>query len=304
MDWLNRIREVLEIPLLKFGETRITLWPVLYSLVLIVLLLYITGKTRSWLVDRVLVRADLDIGVRQAAGSIFRYFVIVIGFLIILQTAGIDLTTLNILAGAIGIGVGLGLQSVANNFISGLIILFERPIKIGDRIEVGNVSGDVVAINARSTTIITNDNIAIIVPNSKFTAENVVNWSHADRRIRFGIPVSVAYESDVRLVEKLLLDVAAENPDVLEKPAPGVRFLAFGDYGLQFELRAWTMKLLHRKGRLTSDLNFAIFDKFKANGIVIPYPQREIRIRGNESALQPHFNPESQRERDDIKVGE
>jgi small-conductance mechanosensitive channel len=143
---------------------------------------------------------------------------ILVGILIILQTSGIDLTTLNILAGAVGIGIGFGLQNIANNFISGLIILFERPIKIGDRIEVGEVDGDVVEIGLRSTTVLTNDNIAIIIPNSKFISENVVNWSHNDSKVRFKIPVSVAYGSDVKLVEKLLLEVAEENADVFDYP--------------------------------------------------------------------------------------
>jgi small-conductance mechanosensitive channel len=175
--------------------------------------------------------------------------------------------------------VGFGLQNIAGNFISGLIILFERPIKLGDRIEVGAVEGDVVRIGSRSTTVVTNDNIAIIIPNSKFITENVVNWSHTGENVRFRIPVSVAYGSDVRRVEKVLLEVAAENPDVLREPAPAVRFAEFGDSGLAFELRAWTTALLHRRGKLVSDLNFAIYDKFKQHGIEIPFPQRDLHIR-------------------------
>lgn len=237
-EWFDPVRRVLDIPILKSGETELTLWLLLYLIILVVLLFFLTGKLKNWVVNRLLVRSQIEIGIRQAIGSILRYIFIVVGFLIILQTAGIDLTALNILAGAVGIGVGFGLQNIANNFISGLIILFERPIKIGDRIEVDDVAGDVVTIGARSTTVVTNDNIAIIVPNSKFISENVINWSYNDRQVRFKIPVSVAYDSDIRLVEKLLLEVASENPDVLETPAPGVRFLEFGDSGLKFELRA------------------------------------------------------------------
>jgi small-conductance mechanosensitive channel len=204
---------------------------------------------------------------------------------VILQTAGIDLTTLNILAGAVGIGVGFGLQNIANNFISGLIILFERPIKIGDRIVVGEIEGDVVSIDARSTTVLTNDNIAIIVPNSKFITENVINWSHNDPKIRFRIPITVAYGTETRLVERLLLEVAAENNDVLNDPAPGVRLIEFGDNGLHFELRAWTTALLHRRGLLVSALNFAIYDKLREHGIEIPFPQRDIHIRSSPSPI-------------------
>jgi small-conductance mechanosensitive channel len=279
-DWFRSVRDVLDIPLLKSGETELTLWLMLYLIVLVVLLFFLTGKLKNWVVNHLLARSHIEIGIRQAIGSILRYIFIVIGFLIILQTAGIDLTALNILAGAVGIGLGFGLQNIANNFISGLIILFERPIKIGDRIEVDDIAGDVVTIGARSTTVVTNDNISIIVPNSKFISENVINWSYNDRQVRFKIPVSVAYNSDVRLVEKLLLDVANENSDVLSDPAPGVRFLEFGESGLHFELRAWSASLLHRQGKLLSALNFAILDKFREHGIEMPYPQRDIRMRG------------------------
>jgi small-conductance mechanosensitive channel len=261
------------------GESDLTLWSVLYLFALLIALFYVSGRVRYWVANKMLVRTRLELGVRQAAGSIVRYFIVVIGFLIILQTAGIDLTTLNILAGAVGIGVGFGLQNIANNFISGLIILFERPIKMGDRIEVGNVEGTVTSIGARATTVVTNDNIAIIIPNSKFVSENVINWSYTDQTVRFKVQVSVAYGSDPRTVEKLLLEVAEQNPDVLKSPAPGVRFVEFGDNGLLFELRAWSTSLLHKKGKLVSDLNYGVHEKFQEAGIQIPFPQRDLHIR-------------------------
>ncbi len=277
--WLGHMKDILDFSLGRLGGTEFTLWKVLYLIILVVLLFSVTGKVKRWIVDRLLAESKIDVGVREAMGSIGRYVTIVIGLLIILQTVGIDLTTLNVLAGAVGIGVGFGLQNIANNFISGLIILFERPIKVGDRIEVGPVEGDVTTIGLRSTTVITNDDIAIIVPNSKFISENVVNWSHTERKIRFKIPVSVSYDSDVRLVEKLLLEVARENPHVMEDPPPAVRFIEFGDSGLKFELRAWTTRLIHRKGRMFSELNFSIHDKFREHGISIPYPQRDLHLR-------------------------
>ncbi len=276
---LGQIKQVLDLNLLKLGETQITLWALLYFCFLLFLLFYFAGKVQKLLLGRVLVRTKLDAGARQAIGTITRYLVLTIGFLIILQTVGINLTTLNVLAGAIGVGIGFGLQNIANNFISGLIILFERPIKIGDRIEVGQVVGDVIEIGARSTKVLTNDNIAIIIPNSKFITENVVNWKYNDDKVRFRIPVSVAYGSDVRLVEKLLLEVARENPDVLVDPAPVVRLLQFGDNGLYFELRPWSSRLVHQQGKLLSALNFAICDKFKEHGIEFPFPQRDLHIR-------------------------
>jgi len=279
-QWLVMVREFLEIPLVKLKETEITLWTLLYLFILVFLLFYLTGKLKNWVIDRLLARFNIGIGIRVATGTIARYFVIIIGFVIILQTAGIDLTALNVLAGAVGLGLGFGLQNIVGNFFSGIIILFERPIKVGDRLEVGGVEGAVQSINARSTTVLTNDNISIIVPNSKFVTENIVNWLHDDWKVRFRIPVIVANGSDVHLVEKLLLEAAKENRDVLDQPAPGVRFLLFGDTGLHFELRLWSTSLVHRKGMLFSAINFAIYDKFKKNGIELNTTALDLHVSG------------------------
>jgi len=280
--WFEQLKSYFNVPLLTFGNNHITIQTMISLVVFSGLLFYVTGRLRKWIVEQLLSRTKMDIGSRQATGSIIRYFIIVIGFIIILQTVGIDLTALNVLAGAVGIGLGFGLQNIVNNFISGIIILFERPIKVGDRIEVGNVEGDVVRVGGRSTEVVTNDNITIIIPNSKFITENVINWSHNDRKVRFRIPVTVAFGSDVRLVERVLLEVAEEDSDVLDKPAPGVRLMEFGDSGLCFELRAWSTTLIHRKGLLISNLNFGILAKFSQHGIEIPFPQRDLRIRGND----------------------
>ena len=275
---LAPVKAFLTTPLADLGGSPVTLWTLLQLVVLVVLLFVVSGMLRTWLTDKLLVRTRLEPGARQATGSIVRYAVIAIGFVIILQTAGIDLTALNVLAGAVGIGVGFGLQNIVNNFISGLIILFERPIKVGDRIVVGDVEGDVVRIGGRSTEVVTNDNITIIVPNAKFITDNVVNWSHNERKVRFRIPVTVAYGSDVPLVSRLLLEAADECPDVLAVPAPAVRLLEFEDSGLGFELRAWSTTLIHRRGQLVSDLNLAIYRKFTEHGVEIPYPRRDLRL--------------------------
>jgi small-conductance mechanosensitive channel len=259
----------------------------IYLLLFSAILLYLSSKLKQLLVTRILGRTSLDIGAQQAIGTILRYVIVTVGFLIILQTFGIDLTTLNVLAGAIGIGVGFGLQNVANNFISGLIILFERPIKVGDRIEVDDVHGEVRSIGARSTTILTNDNIAIIVPNSKFISENVINWSFDRGGIRFRIPVGVAYDSDLDLVTSLLLGVAKGNSDVATDPPPSVRFLRFDDSSLYFELRVWTRSRIHRPGLLKSDLNFAILKTFREKGIEIPFPQRDLRVDIVDKKIDP-----------------
>jgi small-conductance mechanosensitive channel len=278
-EWLGGVREALEVPLLQVGKTEITLWSVLYFAVLVAALLLFAKKLQFWVAHRLLGRTRLDASARLAVGTITRYVVLLFGFLVIVGTAGVDLTTFTVLAGAIGIGAGFGLQTVVSNFFAGLIIMLERPVKIGDRIEVGDVNGDVIEIGARATTVLTNDNIAIIVPNSKFVSENVVNWKYNDNRVRFRVPVSVAYGTDLRKVEKLLMEVAAEEKAVLENPEPNVALVEFGDSGVKFELRAWTSSLMHRRGRLVSALNFAINDKFVEHGIEIPYPQRDLHVR-------------------------
>jgi len=284
IETLNR---VLDVTLFRLGETAFTVWTLLYLTIFLAVLFYLSGVIRHWLISQVLSRTTLPLGERDAVGSIFRYVVIVIGLLIAVQTAGIDLTTLNIIAATVGIGIGFGLQNVANNFISGLIILLERPLRIGDRIDVGGVQGNVVKIGARGTTIVTNDNISIIVPNSKFMTENVVNWSHTDAKVRFRVPVTASYGTDVRLVERILLEVANNNRDVLKEPAPAVRLVEFGENGIAFELLVWSSSLVHRKGFLVSSLNFAIFDAFAHQNLTFPYPQRDIHIRNVPIDLKP-----------------
>lgn len=183
------------------------------------------------------------------------------------------------MAGALGVGLGFGLQNVASNFISGLIILFERPIKVGDRVEVGQVLGDVRRIGARATTIVTNDNIAIIVPNSDFITERVTNWSFGSRHVRIGISVGVSYTSDPVLVRRLLLEAAGRQPGVLDEPKADVMFSGFGESSLDFELRVWTLEFIQAPTVLRSQLNFVIWEAFKAAGIEIPFPQRDLHIR-------------------------
>jgi small-conductance mechanosensitive channel len=207
-----------------------------------------------------------------------------IGALIIVQTAGINLSALTVLFGALGVGIGFGLQSITENFISGIIILFEKPIKVGDRIQIDDLAGNVASISIRTTTIITNDNMSIIVPNAEFVSGRVINWSHNDRNIRFQIPVGVSYNEDPQRIKKLLLEVANEADGVLQQPAPDVFFSEFGDSSLNFKLIVWTQEYTDRPQPFKSMLNYAIFEKFKANGVEIPFPQQDLHIRS--SAVQ------------------
>ncbi|MEO8574201.1 MAG: mechanosensitive ion channel domain-containing protein [Pyrinomonadaceae bacterium] len=277
--YLDPVYNILNYKILTLGEAQITPLSVIYLIVLTGALLWMSNKFRTFLVERVLVKAEIDLGARIAIGTIVRYITLLIGFFIIIQTVGINLTALTVLAGAIGIGVGFGLQNIAGNFISGLIILFERPVKVGDRIEVGEVDGKVTKIGARSTMVRTNDNITIIVPNSKFIEENVVNWSFENQSVRFRVPVGVAYDSDLNRVKKILLEIAAENTDVLTEPKPAVRLIEFGDSSINIQLWVWTREKLHGRAVFLSALNFAIWEKFRVNDIEIPFPQSDLHIR-------------------------
>lgn len=278
-QYLAPVFDLLNYSLFTVGGTRITPSSILIGLLLVVALIVISGKLKGLLISRLLTRTSLDTGARNAIGTITRYVVLFVGLLIIFQTIGVDLTALSVLTGAIGIGIGFGLQNIANNFISGLIILVERPIKVGDRIEVDDIAGDVTAIGARSTRVLTNDNITVIVPNSKFIAENVVNWSFNNTMVRFKIPVGVAYDSDIDLVTQVLMEIAKKNPDVADDPPPSVRLLRFDDNALYFELRAWSGVRMNRPGMFTSDINYEIVRQFRTKGIEMPFPQRDIHIR-------------------------
>jgi small-conductance mechanosensitive channel len=268
LDWLE---EIMNLSLFNLGDSKLTIGLVL-TLILSFVILFIGAEwIRKLIVNKILSRYRLDVGTRKSIGTMVKYFLILAGIFSILQTNGLDLSAFGILAGAVGVGIGFGLQNITNNFISGLIILFEQPIKEGDRIEVGDVSGDVIKISARSTMIVTNDNISIIVPNSQFIDSQVINWSH-------NFPVGVSYKEDPQKIKKILLEVAKNNSGVLNLPEPDVLFDEFGDSSLNFSLRVWTSEYINRPKVLKSQLYYEIFRIFKEEGVEIPFPQRDLHL--------------------------
>jgi small-conductance mechanosensitive channel len=279
--YFNEVKDFLNIQLIDIGNSSITLWTLLYFIFLAWLLFFITAKLRKWIVYKVLSDSKIELGVRLAVGTIIRYGVLILGLVIVIQTVGINLSTITILAGALGIGIGFGLQNITNNLVSGIIILFERPIKVGDRVQVGDLFGDVVSISLRSTIITTNDNISVIVPNSEFISARVINWSYSDRNVRFDIPVGVAYKEDPEKVKQILLDVAEKDDGALKNPKPDVLFEGFGDSSINFSLRFWTSNYITTPGILKSILYFEIFKKFRENNIEIPFPQRDLHIKNS-----------------------
>ncbi len=246
---------------------------------LLIAVFWISSSTKRFLFNRFLVHSGLDRALQYAISQIVSNAVLVIGIFIVLENTGIHLGALTVFAGAVGVGVGFGLQNIASNFISGLVILAERPITLGDRVEVAGITGQVQQIRARSTVIRTNDNITMIVPNTKFIDSPVTNWTYGDPRVRFRLPVGVAYGSDVSKVREALLAVGRENPQTLKDPAPSVFLNKFGDNSIDFELVVWSSEMSYRPSRFRSDLNFAIDEKFREAGIEIAFPQRDLHIR-------------------------
>jgi len=246
---------------------------------LLIAVFWISSRTKRFLFNRFLVNSGLDRALQYAIAQIISNAVLVVGVLIVLENTGIHLGALAVFAGAVGVGVGFGLQNIASNFISGLVILAERPITIGDRVEVAGITGQVQQIRARSTVIRTNDNITMIVPNTKFIDSPVTNWTYGDPRVRFRVPVGVAYGSDIAKVREALLAAGRENPNTLKDPAPSVFLEKFGDNSIDFELVVWSSEMSARPSRYRSDLNFAIEQKFRESGIEIAFPQRDLHIR-------------------------
>ena len=247
---------------------------------LLLAVFWISSRTKRFLFNRFLTNSGLDRSLQYAISQIVANVVLIAGILIVLENTGINLGALTVFAGAVGVGIGFGLQNIASNFISGLVILAERPITIGDRVEVAGIAGQVQQIRARSTVIITNDNIAMIVPNTKFIDSPVTNWTYGDPRVRFRVPVGVAYGSDVNKVSEVLSAAGREHPATLQDPAPTAFLVKFGESSIDFELVVWSTEMHNRVAKFRSDLNFLIDKHLRAAGIEIPFPQRDLHIRG------------------------
>ncbi len=250
--------------------------------VLLIAVFWISSHTKRFLFNRILANSGLARSLQYAIAQIASKVVLVVGVIMVLENTGIHLAALTVFAGAVGVGVGFGLQNITSNFISGLVILAERPISIGDRVEVAGVAGQVKHIRARSTIIVTNDNITMIVPNTKFIDSPVTNWTYGDPRVRFRVPVGVAYGSDMKQVSEALIAAGSEHPKALKDPAPSVFLKKFGDNSIDFELVVWSEEMSYRPARFKSDLNFLIEKKLREAGITIPFPQRDVYIKSGE----------------------
>jgi len=269
-----------------FGPDTVTIGGILMLVFLFASVIIVERILQRLLIRRFLSKTRLQPSLQYGLSRIIGYTLIAIGFYVAFQSVGFDLSSLAIVAASLGVGVGFGLQNIINNFVSGIIILAERPISIGDRIEVAGVAGRVTKIQLRSTTVVTNDNITMIVPNADFISNTVTNWSHGDPKVRIRVPVGVAYGSDLKLLQRLLLEAAEEHPKALRDPLPVVLFTEFGDSSLNFELGVWTQEMTATPIHFTSQMNFIIEQKLRENDIEIPFPQRDLHVRSGLTATQ------------------
>jgi small-conductance mechanosensitive channel len=263
-----------------FGNIQVSLKSLVIGLVVVAVTLFLSRTASSLLDRRLSKRRHIDSGLRYTIARLARYLVVTVGILIALNQAfALDLTSIAVVFTALSVGIGFGLQYIAADIASGFILLFERPIRVGDRITIGDDEGDVQSINLRTTLVATNDRIAIIVPNSRLVSQRVINWSYGDPRARISIPVGVAYNSDVKLVTETLLQAAKDIENVLTDPPPKVQFLKFGDYSLDFRLLVWTRQP-SRHPQIKSDINYRIERLFRERGIEIPFPTHEFLLKG------------------------
>jgi len=281
IPWLKKFGQVITFSF-KIGETDISLVLIMEVVVLLIVAFWLSKQLRKFLKAR-LAKTRLGEGLQYTILQIIYYSIAAIMFYQAIRMLGIDLTGLAFFAGILSVGIGFGLQSIANNFVSGLILLFEHPVKPGDMITVGDAEGRVQEIKMRATTVVTQDNVTIIVPNSQFISGEVTNWSHTDPKVRIHIPVGVDYGSDVQLVTELLLRVAKAHPEVIDEPPSNVWFIGFGDSSINFELLVWIANPLLRK-QVLSELNYAIDDVFRQNNVDMPFPQRDLHLRSLPSA--------------------
>ncbi len=260
------------------GEVTLTMKDLLLGLGIIYGAFLVSRAIQAILLGEIMPRNNIDRGVQLSIARLVHYTVITIGLIILLQVMGVSLTKLTILGGALSVGIGFGLQTIVNNFASGLILLFERPIKVGDTIEIGTELGEVRHLGLRSTIIKTFDNAEIVVPNSDLISGQVTNWTLSERGARVKLPIGVAYGTDIETVLEILLRVAKEHPVTMTTPAPRALFLAFGDSSLDFELRVWVADFSDRR-LVQSELNQQINSEFADASIEIPFPQTDLHLR-------------------------
>jgi small-conductance mechanosensitive channel len=280
LGWLPAVLEALDGVAMQAGSTRVSLLDA-GKLVLSVVVLWVLALWLGRLIEnRVKQSQFVNPSMQVALVKLSKFLLLVVASLLALNAVGIDLTALAVFGGAVGVGLGFGLQRIASNFISGFIVLFDRSIRPGDVITIDNTFGWVQELHARYVVVRDRDGVERLIPNETLITTEVINWSYTDRNVRLKIPVSISYDDDPEQAMALLLGAARANPRVLDDPAPAARLMNFGDNGIELELRVWIQDPESGLANVRSDVNLAIWHAFKAAGITIPFPQRDLHIHG------------------------
>jgi potassium-dependent mechanosensitive channel len=284
-EFLIKVSQVLTAPLLNIGDTRISLSSIVQLVLSLLIVFFLTRTFKNLLKRRLLVRLGIDEGNREAIATIISYSFGTLGLIVVLQTTGFNVASLAVLAGGLGVGIGLGLQDATKNFVSGLTLLLERKLKVGDFVQLDTLSGYIREVSIRSTLIRTRDGAYVVVPNNKMAETQVINWSYDGFKSRIKIPVGVAYGSDPVVVTEVLLKSAYMEKSVSHEPTPEVIFIGFMDSCLAFELWVWVNRI-DRDFQIKSSLNFIIEYNLRQHGITIPFPQMDLWLRNPETLAQ------------------
>jgi small-conductance mechanosensitive channel len=276
---LNPLQRIMSFPIFRLGDTTVTFWLIVMAILILLAIVYVSRLIQSYFDYKLYPSFGVDPDLGYALNTIFKYIALGIGFLVALNILGINLRFFLVFAGAIGIGVGLGLQNMAANVISGFSIIFGGKIRKGDWIEVGSMLGEVTDIYLRATKVRTRDNIEYLVPNSNIISNMMVNNSLSSPLIRIDLPVGISYSADPRQVEKILLAAAENEPLVDKTHMPAVRFVEYADNSINFELLVWINVRKTPRRKVRSNLYFVIFEELAKAGIEIPFPQRDVHIR-------------------------
>jgi small-conductance mechanosensitive channel len=277
---IDFIKKIINVKLIVLGGTVITPLSIFIFLGVFALLFICSRLFIRLVAKKILDRLSIEKGLHFSIIRVIKYSLLILSLLFSLQFIGISITGIAVMFGFLSVGIGFGLRNITSNFISGIIMLFERPIKVGDRVTVEGFEGIVTDIKIRATTVQTLGERTIIIPNSYFIESHVLNWSHLDKRVRVDIVVGVSYSADVDLVEKTLMEIAYKNQYILNTPAPRVLFLNLGDSSLDFKLYAWVSEHTVYYSALSS-LHFEIIKKFRELDIEIPFPQRDLHLRSS-----------------------
>jgi small-conductance mechanosensitive channel len=279
LGWLPVIEAIMDQLALSIGDHRISLLMVVKLVVLSALYILLALWLSGVIEQRLQRSANINASLRVGLGKIARVALLFVAFMMALTEAGVNMASLTVFGGALGVGIGFGLQKIVSNFISGFILLADRSIRPGDVISVGDNYGWVKQLGARYVVVRNRDGVETLIPNENLVTTDVINWSYSDRRVRVRIPVQISYDDDPEQAMAIMEQAATANPRVLKVPEPAVRLMEFADSGIALELRVWMIDPEEGVGNVRSDINLAIWRGFKAAGITIPYPQRDVHLR-------------------------